>query len=225
MYHGYTPKYKVSTVTGAQQMYYDRKSPFSQNIPYYQTYLAKEKSRVPQSYVVPQAYREVIERLEANGIQMRRLPDDIELEVEVSIIASFKSRTTPWEGHFYHDDVVTRREKQTIRYYTGDYVVSTDQPGRAYIVHVLEPESHDSFFRWNFFDGILMQKEWFSGYVFEPEAEGMLQNDDQLRLDFEQKLASDSAFAANPFMRLYYLYQRSPNFEPTYMRYPVGRVD
>ncbi|MFK7972884.1 MAG: M14 family metallopeptidase [Bacteroidia bacterium] len=225
MYHGYAPKYKESTVTGSQQLYYDRTAPFSQNIPYYQTYTAKTQQKTPQAYIVPHAYRHVIERLKANGVEMRQFSDDEEVEVEVSYIVSFKSRTTPWEGHFYHDEVITRTESETLAFHTGDYLVPTDQAARAYIMHVLEPESHDSFFRWNFFDGILMQKEWFSAYVFEPEAEQMLQNDDQLQLEFEQKLASDSAFAASPFMRLYYLYKKSPNFEPTYMRYPVGRVN
>lgn len=224
VYHGYTPTYKESQVTGAKQLSYDRSRPFTGMIPYYQTYNPVISAKAPQSYIVPHAYRAVIERLKANGIQMRQLSDDTEIDVEVSMITSFKSRPTPWEGHFYHDDVQVRNEKQTIQYHTGDYVVPTDQAGRAYIVHVLEPESHDSFFRWNFFDGILMQKEWFSGYVFEPVAEEMLRNEPALRTEFANKIANDSAFASSPFMRLYYLYQRSPNFEPTYMRYPVGRV-
>ncbi|MEZ4685093.1 MAG: hypothetical protein R3B47_03240 [Bacteroidia bacterium] len=224
MYHGYSPVYRESKVTGAAQLHYDRTAPFSRNIPYYQTYLPVEKAEVPQYYVLPQAWRHVAERLQANGIRMERISSDTLIEVEVSIITSVKSRQQPWENHFYHDEVSTRREQAVMQCFEGDYLIPTNQPGRAYLVHVLEPESDDSFFRWNFFDGILMQKEWFSAYVFEPEAEKMLETDTGLRREFEQKLETDSAFAGNPFMRLYWLYQRSPHFEKSYMRYPVGRL-
>jgi hypothetical protein len=223
-YHGYTAAYRPSKVTGTQQLYYDRKTPFSKNVPYYQRYLPLDTARIPDFYLLPQAWRHVAERLEASGIVMRRLTSDTLLNVEQSYITTVQSRQQPWEGHFYHDEVQSRRERATIQYYAGDYIISTDQPGRAYLVHVLEPESHDSFFRWNFFDEILMQKEWFSAYVFEPEAERMLENDAALRQEFGQKVVSDSAFAGNPFMRLYWLYQRSPHFEKSYRRYPVGRL-
>jgi hypothetical protein len=56
----------------------------------------------------------------------------------------------------------------------GDYIIPTDQRAKRYIVETLEPQATDSYFNWNFFDGILNRKEGFSDYVFEDEAAELL---------------------------------------------------
>ena len=43
-------------------------------------------------------------------------------------------------------------------------------------METLEPTATDSFFNWNFFDGILQQKEGFSPYVFQDIATELLKN-------------------------------------------------
>jgi len=161
--------------------------------------------------------------MQASGVTMKRLSTDVELEVEMSYITSFKSRSRPYEGHFYHDEVQTRRETMKVAFHKGDYVIIPNQHRNDYIVHVLEPESHDSFFRWGFFDGILMQKEYFSPYLFEDEAAEMLRSDSDLKERFEAAKANDSSFAKKAWAQLSWIYQRSPYYEKTHNRYPVGR--
>lgn len=58
-------------------------------------------------------------------------------------------------------------------------------------MEVLEPEAPDSFFNWNFFDTILQQKEGFSAYVFEDIAKEILDNNPQLKSEFEAKRAEN----------------------------------
>jgi hypothetical protein len=83
----------------------------------------------------------------------------------------------------------------------------------------------DSYFAWNFFDPILMEKEYFSDYVFEDVAVELLNNDSKLRGEFEQKKKSDAEFAKNSEAQLYFIYQHSPYFEKSFKRYPVGRIE
>jgi len=70
----------------------------------------------------------------------------------------------------------------------------------------------------------LMQKEHFSPYVFEDLATEFLKNNPEVRSALEEKKATDKDFAKNAYAQLNFVYERSPHYEPTYMRYPVGRV-
>ena len=110
-----------------------------------------------------------------------------------------------------------------LAFYEGDWVVYTNQIRNPYLVHVLEPMAADAFFRWNFFDGILMRKEYFSPYVFEEEAQDMLENDPELKAAFEEEKKSNEEFAGSAYQQLNFLYMRSKHYENTHNRYPVGR--
>lgn len=107
----------------------------------------------------------------------------------------------------------------------GDYIVSTNQEGVKYIIETLEPESLDSFFNWNFFDGILVQKEYFSAYIFEDTASELLKKDRELKQKFEAKKASDKKFADDVTAQLDWVYRNSPYFEEkTFRQYPIYRI-
>jgi hypothetical protein len=53
----------------------------------------------------------------------------------------------------------------------------------------------------------------------------MLAADPKLKAEFEQKLAADAKFAANPRMRLNWFLERSPWWDQRIGLYPVGRLD
>lgn len=89
---------------------------------------------------------------------------------------------------------------------------------------MLEPQGVDSWFAWNFFDGILMQKEGFSAYVFEDLAAEILKNDENLRSILAQKRADDPKFATNAWAQLDFVYKNSPFYEKTHNLYPVARA-
>jgi len=107
----------------------------------------------------------------------------------------------------------------------GDWYISLDQSAKRFIVEVLEPAAPDSYFNWNFFDPILMQKEWYSSYVFEDIAAELLKTDTNIRSAFDQKKASDPGFANNPDEQLYFIYRLSSYYEKTHLCYPVVRTN
>ena len=108
-------------------------------------------------------------------------------------------------------------------YYKGDYIIPTDQIAVRYLVETLEPEAPDSFFAWNFFDGILQRKEYFSDYLFEDTAHHLLTADPVLKMEFERKKATDPEFAKNAGTMLSYLYSKSAFSEPNFKIYPIAR--
>lgn len=223
-FKGYESRTKKSKVTGADRMYYDHSKPFEKKVPFYNSYKAKLTIDKPKSYIIPQAYKEVISRLEVNGVKVMHIQEDQKMNLEVYRIEDYKTGKNPYEGHYLHRDVEVSKAMEEIQIYKGDYLVNVDQNKNRYIIETLEPQAPDSYFAWNFFDGILMQKEYFSSYVFEEIAEELLKKDKQLKKDFEAKKKEDKDFRNNSYMQLDFIYKRSPYYENTYKRYPVYRA-
>ena len=223
-FKGYEAGYKKSEVSGLDRLYYDRNAPYEKKIPYFRYYQATASARRPEAYLIPQAYAEVAERLRWNGVTVNRLAADVELELEFSYIESYETVKETYEGHYLHYGVQTREERQRHVCRKGDYVVFPFSVGNRYIVETLEPKGRDSFFAWNFFDGVLMQKEYFDAYIFEETAAELLRKDPALQQALEQKRQEDEQFAQSARAQLDFIYKRSPYYEPTHKRYPVGRL-
>ena len=224
-FQGYTAKYKPSKVTGFERLYYDCTEPWSKEIRLYHYYESDLQVTKPDYYVLPQAWGEVIERLMLNNINFTVLPNDTMLTGEMYIIEDVGNPAVPFNGHFIHSKIVVKKIIKTKQFYAGDLLIPLNQSGNKYLIEALEPQGRDSFFRWNFFDSILDQREYFSPYVFEETAEEMLQNDPELKQEFESLKSTDEEFANNPRAQLFWLYKRSPNFEADYRLYPVMRLN
>jgi hypothetical protein len=222
-FDGYTARTRESGLTGLERLYYDRNAPFTKEIPYFDHYIPTLTVRRPDAYIIPQAWTEAITRLEDNGIRMETLSCDTLLEVELSYITSYHTLGNPWEGHYYHDQLSTSREIQKIQYFAGDKVIFTRQEGVRYLIETLEPEGHDSFFRWNLFDAILGRKEYFSPYLYEETAARLLEEDPKLKAAFMEARSANPDFAKNAWAQLDFIFRRSPDYEKTHNRYPVAR--
>ncbi|MBL7775427.1 MAG: hypothetical protein JNK89_05460, partial [Saprospiraceae bacterium] len=222
-FKGYAAKYKPSEVTGLPRLWYDRSEPVEMTIPYYNTFEPAKTVQRPVAYLIPQAWENVLSRLENNGVRLRRLAADVTLEVEMYRIKSFENRDA-WEGHYYHHSVQLDTELRQQTFHRGDYVVFADQDANRYLVETLEPHAPDSWFAWNFFDPILMQKEYFSAYVFEDLAAEFLKNHPELRAQLEEKKKNEPKFAESARDQLDWVYRQSPWYEPHHRLYPVARL-
>ena len=223
-FKGFTADYKPSEVSGLPRLFYDRTKPFTKNIRYYNTYKATVFADKPTAYIIPQAWGKVIDLMERNGVKIYHLKTDTILLVQTYFIADYKTPARPFEGHYMHNNVKVSVKEASIKFYQGDAVVYTDQALNRYIVETLEPQGVDSFFAWNFFDSILGQKEYFSDYVFEDVAAGLLKKDPELKKKLEAEKAKNPDVAKSAAAQLSFIYKNSAYFEPTFMRYPVGRM-
>jgi hypothetical protein len=223
-FKGYEGLYKKSEITGFDRLYFDRDKPFTKEIPYYNVFKATSEIVAPRAYVIPQAWGEVIERLQLNEVVMKRLPKDTTLEVKYYRIEDFKTSKSPYEAHYPHNSTIVSANSSAVKFHKGDYWISVDQPAERFLAEVLEPQGVDSYFNWNFFDPILQQKEYFSPYVFEEIALKLLEENTALKKEFDQKKSSDQDFSNSWYAQLNFIYQRSPHHETAYMRYPVYSV-
>ncbi len=224
-FYGYTAGYKPSEVTGAPRLFYDRSKPWKRKIDYYSTYRPVDSVKVPKAYVISSAYPEILEMLKRNEVFVKRNSVDTQIAMRVSYIVDYKTVSRPYESHYLHYDIKTRDTLLVLKISAGDYIVPVRKESAALLVNVLEPQAPDSYFAWNFFDGILQQKEGFSDYVFEDYAAEFLRNNPTKRAEFEEKKKTNPEFMSNAWSQLQWIYQQTNLYEPTHNRYPVYRLD
>jgi hypothetical protein len=122
----------------------------------------------------------------------------------------------------FHDTVELTAHTETIHAHAGDMLVDLARPHARYAVETLEPQAHDSFFRWGFFNSVLEKKEAYSDYVFEDTALEMLQEEPELRARFEAWKKEYPERMSNQAAVLDFIFANGKRFhEPEWMRYPV----
>ncbi len=223
-FKGYEAGRKPSNISGQPRLYYDRTRPYEKQIKYFNFFEAKTTIKKPEAYIIPQGWWKVIELLKINKVQMRSFPKDTVLTVEGYHIDDFKTASRPYEMHHLNSEVKLSSSSQSIKFRKGDWFIPMSQAANRFLMEVLEPQADDSYFAWNYFDGILGQKEGYSSYAFEDIAEQYLKENPAVNAKLEQRRATDSAFARNGSAQLNFVYQNSPYYEPDHLRYPVFRV-
>jgi hypothetical protein len=189
----------------------------------------------PIQYVVPVQWHDVISRLEAHGIDMRRLDAPTAIDVTmyrlkgISVGNAFEpdresaDKIPSYEGRMLINGEAIA-ERRTVTYLPGSVVVDTNQRLGLLAMILLEPDSPDSFLRWGFFSATLTSAEAPEAYVLEPMAQRMLLESPALRAAFTAHLAANPAFAADRNARLNWFYEQTPFADSNGFVYPVGIV-
>lgn len=224
-FKGYQAVYSPSKLGNYLRLSYDRNQPWEKDIAYFDHFVDDVVINTPKAYLIPQAWREVIERLQWNGVVLDKLTEDQTLQVQVYHIDDVSSRSNAYEGHMFHDAMRLSVRMQTIQARAGDYLLALNQPNARYAIETLEPQAHDSFFRWGFFNSVLEKKEAFSDYVFEDSAYEMLQTEPGLAEKFEAWKAANPELLSNQEAVLDFIFANGQRFhEPEWRRYPVYSV-
>ncbi len=223
-FKGYEAGKKPSEISGKPRLFYDRNKPFIRKVKFFDTYKSDKEITIPTYYVIPKSEGKIIETLKRNQIKFKELQSDSLITVESYKIVDFKTVKNPYEGHYLHFDTQVSSELKTKKFRKGDYLVSTKQSGVKFLLETLEPEAVDSYFNWNYFDGILGQKEYFSDYVFEDTAAELLKTNKALKTAFELKKTSDAKFAEDGAAQLDWVYKNSEYYEGTVNQYPIYRI-
>jgi hypothetical protein len=225
-FKGYAARYKASRLGDYQRLYYDRNAPYERDIPHYNRFPADVVVPAPRAYLVPQQWREVIERLRWNGVKLERVDAERTQEVSTYHVAAVTSRPHAYEGHMFHDDVQLERRRETVTVRADDYIVPLAQDQARYAVETLEPQAHDSFFRWGFFNSVLEKKEAYSDYVFEDEAERLLAAEPELAAKFDAWKAAHPDLLTDQGVVLDFIFANCARWrEPEWRRYPVFMID
>lgn len=223
-FRGYEGGKGISPVTGLERFGYNREKPYDTMVPYYDHHLAAKTVKAPDFYILPSAWEEVVERLKLNKVYMKPIKSDTVIEVERYYISDVDSWNRQYNWHYYHRNFNLETKTEQVPFYAGDYLIPVDQPANQYIVEMLEPEGQDSFFRWNFFDPMLEQREYFSSYGFEENALKYLETHPEFKEQFEEAVKSDPELAKNHRAQLGYIYDHTEWADNRVGRYPVCRI-
>ena len=221
-FKGYQAVYSPSKIGNYMRLSYDRTQPWEKDIAYFDHFVEDVIINTPKAYLIPQAWREVIERLQWNGVALQKLAADQEIQVQTYNVKDVISRANAYEGHMFHDAMVLTTKIETLHARAGDYLVELNQPNARYAIETLEPQAHDSFFRWGFFNSVLEKKEAFSDYVFEDSAYEMLQTEPELAEKFEAWKIANPDRLSNQEEVLNFIFANGRRFhEPEWRRYPI----
>jgi hypothetical protein len=224
-FKGYEARRSPSKLGNYMRLSYDRGAPWEKDIAYYNSFVPDAVVRAPKGYIVPQAWREAIERLQWNGVEMAPFTEASTIEAQYYHIASVRSRAGAYEGHMYHDEVKLEARTGSFTVQPGDFFIPLKQANARYAVETLEPQAHDSFFRWGFFNSVLEKKEAFSDYVFEDLAMEMLETEPELRARFDAWKAANPDLLAHQDKVLGFIFEHGKRHaEPEWRRYPVLSV-
>jgi hypothetical protein len=234
LFRGYKFTRQLSEVSGVMRVKYSEE-PWNVSLPMQTGFKVTAETRLPAAYIIPAQWAKVIDVLAAHQVEMTRTTAAWTGDVEtyrcwgmVWQVPPFEGRHPTFNGEAMHDpgkfgSCALVREKMSFP--AGSAVVRLNQRLSKVAVQWLEPEGPDSALQWGFFDSIFEQKEYGEAYVLEELAREMMAKDPKLKAEFEKKVSSDPAFAASPFARLSFFYERSPWFAANRVGlYPVGRL-
>ena len=223
-FNGYEARYEWSAITGSKRLRYDHDAPWTRNIAHLHTFQSAQEEDIPAAFIVPQAWRHVTERLDANGVHWLPIQRDTVLLLSVSRITDHSASSRPYEGHHLRTVAAMTAAMEEVQVFAGDRIIPFDQPAARYLLETLSPRGVDSFFRWNFFDSVLQQKEYFSSYVFEETAAELLASNPTLKAALDSAKTKQKEGSLSARAQLDFIYQRSPHSEGTAGRYPIYRI-
>jgi hypothetical protein len=134
-------------------------------VQYIADYFPTKNVKFPFAYIISIADPDVISNLKTHGITVERLDKSNSLDVEKFIIGSIKATPRLNQGH-YNETTTGKFAKDTIEFHSGTYIVRTSQKLGYLVSYLLEPQSDDGYFFWNFFDRYLVPQWSRSFYPY-----------------------------------------------------------
>ncbi|WP_225041493.1 M14 family metallopeptidase [Xanthomonas campestris] len=225
-FRGYAYTRTPSPVSGALMTRYDEHTPQIWKVPLRDQIAPDVTVEAPRGgYLVPAAQAALVaDTLRLHGITFQTLTQAGDRAVQSfrADTATFAARSN--EGH-QGLTVSGQWRAETRAAPAGALFVPIAQPKARLVMAILEPQAPDSLLQWGLFNLAFERKEYMEDYVAEDVAREMLARDPALKAQFEQRLASDPAFAADPQARLEFFYRLHPSWDERYRLYPVLRTD
>ncbi|MBK6733633.1 MAG: M14 family metallopeptidase [bacterium] len=181
-------------------------------------------ARLPEAYLLPPAWGEAIERLEAHGVVSFRLSEPVTLPVRSWRLLDPKWQERPNEGH--HPVKYSVEEfDETRTFPAGTVVVDLAQRAARVAAHLLDPQGPDALSRWGFFDAAFERVEYVESYVIEEMIPRLLAENPGWAAELEARKAASPEFAADPWAIRMWFYARTPWWDGRAGVYPAACLD
>lgn len=221
-FYGFDYQVLKSDLTGGDWFVYDNTRPMVMKLPFFNKSLPETTVLLPEAYIIPAEWAEVINRMKLHGIKMDILTEPAEITVKSYKFKDYEFRRTPNEGRQMVKTGLTDTE-ETRAFPVGSVIVKTNQRTAKVIAAILEPSASGSYVEWGFFNAVFEQKEYSETYVMEKMAREMLEKSPELRKEFEA-LKSEPDFISNQWNILNWFYSKTPYWDQQFLKYPVGKI-
>jgi hypothetical protein len=212
-----------SDLTGGDWFIYHPDRPVTFQVPYFYQQLPSATVQVPEAYIIPPEWNEIIEKLPMHGIRYLILNESQNVSVESYRFTKIEYGKSSFEGRLQVTPIFESYTEER-EYPAGSIVIPTHQRAARVIVHMLEPASPDSYLQWGFFNATFEMKEYFETYVMEEYARKMILETPNTKEEFEKWKAENPEDANNQWAQLEWFFLRSPYADQKRNVYPVGRV-
>jgi hypothetical protein len=222
-FKGYEYSSEISDLTGGKWFRYSN-VPKDFLIPMYNKQIPTIKVKLPEAYIIPVEWQEVISKLELHGITYKILDDSVTIPVETYRFSDQQMANYSYEGRQTIEKIGLSEISQFHKYPKGSVLIDMNQPNARLIAFMFEPVSEESFLRWGFFNSIFEEKEYVETYVMEKMAREMIKENPELKVAFDKLKAEDKAFAENSYAQLIWFYRQTPYYDKSVGMYPVGKI-
>lgn len=222
-FEGFDYKVLKSDLTGGDWFVYDNTKPISMKLPFFNKTVPSSKTILPEAYIIPAEWTEVINRMKLHGIKMDLLTQAAEVKVKSYKFRDFDFRKTPNEGRHMVTTEVDDIEETRV-FPAGSAIVHTNQRTAKVIAGILEPLAPGSFVEWGFFNAVFEQKEYSESYVMETMAREMLEKDPEIKKAFEEQKSGNPDFGISQWDILNWFYSQTPYWDKNFLKYPVGKI-
>lgn len=211
-----------SDLTGGTWFKYTQ-GPKTLKMKLFSTPKANASVKLPEAYIIPIEWTEVIDRLALHKVRMMKLEKTVELPVETYRFSDYSWERTPYEGRL-RMRLKSEPFRTTVSYPAGSVVVPMDQASARIIAWALEPMADGSFVKWGFFNAIFEQKEYGETYVMEKKAREMIARNPLLLEEFGKAKEENPNLAGNQWAQLNWFYSKTEYWDAKKDVYPVGRI-
>ncbi|WP_316685304.1 hypothetical protein [Undibacterium sp. Jales W-56] len=225
-FHGYAYTRTPSEISGALMTRYDESKPQIWNVTLRNEIIPDLSVVAPQAgYLVGAAYAgTVAQKLTQHGIQFRELKSAL----PQTAVESYRADKVDFSPQSFEGRQMLKLQgswkAETRPIPSGSLFVPIAQAKASLVVALLEPSAPDALVNWGCFNNAFERKEYMEAYVAEDVAREQLAADPALRAEFNQRIASDPAFAKNPAARLDFFARRHSSWDERFNLYPVLRT-
>lgn len=218
-------KYRVieSNLTGNDWFIYSD-TPHTFTLDYYKHNVPERSANLPEAYIIPAEWSDIISRLALHGIEMQIFERDTVMEISTYKFSDVKFSPQPFEGRMMVQDFNMEEITLQAHLHAGSAYISTRQQAARIIAHALEPGSPDSFLQWGFLNTIFERKEYVESYVMEKMAREMIAENPSLLGEFEAFNATIPDSPAKMWAQYDWFHSRTPYYDNRKDVYPIGRV-
>jgi hypothetical protein len=225
MYHSLKRTSSPNPITGQPYMHFTaEKDDFMVNI--HDGVDTTHEAPVPLGFLIPLAWKSIVDELVLQGVTVERTPKDLSDQTfDTWRFSEARKDSTPFEGRTLTNYKLTPVSEK-MHMPAGSYYIPMNQSRARIIMAMLHPAAPDALVRWGFMDSIFggMGRIGAAEYISVPIATKLATDRPDLWKEFEAKVASDPAFAADSDARLKWWTARS-NYQPTATnKYPIAEV-